>query len=86
MKKEQILESLKSLILTLRDKGKELATNPEMFNAWKKENAVINEAVKKLGSSDILWLNEEYSKWSNEVIKPEIDKLSDTLKKQHGWI
>lgn len=79
MKKEEIFESLKRSILTLRDKGKELATNPEMFKAWKKENAFIGEAVKKLDSFDILWLNNEYSKWSNEVIKPEIDKLPDIL-------
>jgi len=84
MKKEEILESLKSSILTLRDKGRDLAANPEMFKAWKKENAVINEAINKLDSSDILWLKDEYSKWSDEVIKPEIDKLPAALKKQYG--
>ena len=86
MNREQILASLKSSILTIRDKGKELATNEDMYKAWVKENNIIREEVNKLDSCDMLWLNDEYGKWFREEIQPIVEKLSDTLKQHTDWV
>lgn len=80
MNKEQILEAFKSSILTIQNKGKELATNKDLYKAWKREVNTINEKIRELNSCDMLWLNDNYAKWSKENLQTDIDKFLENLK------
>ena len=77
MTKEQILALLKDSILTLRDKGRTFHENEPLLKAWTKQNEMIEEAVKGLNSCDMLFINDEYSKWMKDTFGDYINKLKE---------
>lgn len=72
MTKEQATELLKDCILTLKNRGKEFKTNPELIKVWGEQQKKVSEAFSKLSQEDLLWAEENYEKWFEEVIKPTI--------------
>ena len=84
--KEQLLEILQSSLLTLKDKGKKLFENKELFEAWKKQNTILQEGVKKLNSCDMLWLSENYEQWYKNVLTPLDAETKEKFKDQLDWL
>jgi hypothetical protein len=62
MNKEEILEELKKMILTIRDGGD--------FSFIKNGQLALNLSIKSLISDDRIWLDREYNKWFEAEIKP----------------
>ena len=79
MTKEQIFELLKDSILSLRDREKELRSNPDQLKAWVNQSKKVTDSAKDLNSCDSNWLTDEYGKWAKEVLMPEAEKRSDKV-------
>ena len=75
MNRDDILSMLKAQILTLRDRSKELQSNPRLMQDWIAKTEMIQKEVNKLNSCDTLYLDAEYAKWYNKEIKPYADKV-----------
>jgi len=72
--KEQTFELLKDTIITLKDKGKELRSSTELHNKWREQKNRVEAAIKECKEEDMKWMEQEYSKWFEICIKPEIKK------------
>lgn len=75
MTKEQILESLKSLILKIRDNGDDLLNDPIFKSTWQQKHSALTTARARVSSCDADWIDAELGKWFAKEIKPHIDKL-----------
>jgi len=72
--KEQILEKLQDLVLTLVRKGKELTTNNALFKKWSSISKQVVQESKNLNKLDASWLSDNYTQWfkSNEEVQNKI--------------
>ena len=68
--KEELLLIYQDLILSIRDRSKELQLN-EMFRMdWSAKFKMVKEEMALLNSCDALWFSEEYGKWHKREIEP----------------
>lgn len=82
MNKEEILSLLKTQVLNLRDRSAEIQKDPQLMADWIAKTKLLQQRVNSLNSCDILWINDEYSKWAIKEIKPYTDSLDpETLKR-----
>jgi hypothetical protein len=68
--KEEVLTELQDVVKTLFSDN----INHDFIKAkWRLKSKQVDEDVKALNSCDLLWLSEEYSKWHEIEVKPNID-------------
>jgi hypothetical protein len=85
MNKEQILQTLKELITQLKNNSKAFIDDENILQEWQKKQQEVGIAVKKLNSCDALWLNDEYAKWFNSEIKPNLPDIDPSIKDKLIW-
>jgi len=75
MTKEQLFESLKSCMLTFRDKREEFLTNKGLYKAWQRELHTIQKKIKELSKDDMLWLMDKHAEFNKKEMQPYIDNF-----------
>jgi len=70
MKREEIFEKWKQLILDLRDKGDDLQNNMEFLSSWVQKNRELHELIKTMPPNDYKWMNDQYLEFFNKEVLP----------------
>ena len=81
MNREEILETLKELILVLKN-NKDLFARDALFVAyWTNKQKAVASEIAHLSPEDNAWLNTEYEKWFQEAnISSDLPSIDlDTL-------
>ena len=74
MTKEKIFKEITSIVSDLIN-GKEIKDLSE-------RNSKLQKSVQEISPKDRVWLNEEYSKWHHNNVKPFINSLPPEVKGQ----
>ena len=85
MNKEKILDTLKEMVTGLMENSEKLKTDTAYQASWAKQQQDVGIAVKGLNSCDALWLNDEYAKWFNDTIKPNMPAIDPSIQDKLLW-
>lgn len=77
MIKEKILDDMKDLILTLKNKGQELR-EPYLHSLWSAKWIRVKAALHIASEEDTIWVQDRINKWVAKEIEPY---LNDAQKK-----
>ena len=69
---DRILQRLKDLVITLRDK--EILKDERLFKKWKEQKKKLDEELESLSASDKKLLEERYREWFKKEILPNVKR------------
>ena len=80
-KLQKILNTLKDLVITLRDKPEDLKADERFRSAWLAKNTRVQDEVKNLSGVESEELDREYQKWYKEEIAGATENSEKDLDK-----
>jgi len=81
--KEQVLDILRDIVLTLKTHGNDLKTDKNFRDKWIEKKKKLDELIPLLSEDDYVWLDKEYNIWIKEIIK-DVDPRIIALAKNNS--